>query len=378
MAEKLCVCAACHNRDAVWWCDVIIGGLHCANKKTREIRCVVSPMQMYQEGYFSVRKLVYWHDKIFILPTDLEKKWIVYDIATEKISYFHPVSFHYISEESVVIGSSLVCIPFFSNEPVLVIDLDTMQCIDKFDIWQRGKKPENIFEIWSASIAEAGISFLLRNSAYWCSIKGEKVQIVTLEISEPISCADICGSDGWALGMKGKTLYKFDEDGRCMAEIPIKVQREFVRLIATQRYIFLLPQEGSGLYVYDQYMQRFEIINSGMIENEHLFPGRLYVCSYWDYIIEGKTIHFMPCKYSYLSVDLETLECRQTDPDYPERFSKKCYWNYYLWIQELGQKKFREEVKDSLAGFLNMVIFSETGGAQDGIKKSKVWEFVSK
>lgn len=378
MAEKLCVCAACHNRDAVWWCDVIIGGLHCANKKTREIRCVVSPMQMYREGYFSVRKLIDWHDKILILPTDLEKTWIVYDIAAEEISYFHPVSFHYVSEESVVIGSGLVCIPFFSNKPVLVIDLDTMQCIDKIDIWQKGKKPENIFEIWSASVAETGISFLLRNSAYWCSIKGGKAQIVTLEIPEPVSCADLCGSDGWALGMKGKTLYKFDGNGKCRAEIPIKLQTEFVRLIATQRYIFLLPQEGSGLYVYDQYMQRFEIMNSGLTENEHLIPDQLYVCSYWDYIIEGKSIQFMPCKYPHLIVDLETLECRQKEPGYPEGFSKKCYWNYYLWIQELRKKVFWEEVKNSLAGFLNMVMFSETGEALSVVKKSKVWEYVKK
>ena len=58
MTEQSCVCALCQSEDAFWYCDTIIGGLHRVDKNTGAIRCVISPKDMYREGYFYVRKLL--------------------------------------------------------------------------------------------------------------------------------------------------------------------------------------------------------------------------------------------------------------------------------------------------------------------------------
>ncbi len=374
MAEKLCVCAVCQNDEAFWCCDVIIGGLHRVDKFTGKIRCVVSPRQMYQEGFFSVRKLLCWRDKILILPTELNRKWIVYDIATEKIRFIHPVSFPYFSEETIIVGTQAFCVPFVSDKPVLVLDMDTMQCMARLDIFYEGEKTESPFEIWNASVLGNGICFLMRDSNCLCRINGRDVKTIMLDIPETAGCADFYGDEGWVLTSGGTNLYRIDTDGKCLGRIPMKIRQEFVRLAATPRYIFLLPREGSTISVYDQYMQCFKYINSDKPEVGHLLPEPLYVGAYWDYMISENQIYFMQCKYALLIVDLDTLEYRQRDLHYSESFSKKNYWNYYWWIQQMYRKEFKEPMMYSLKGYLKMVTYNRAEACCDGVENSKIWE----
>lgn len=371
--EKLCACAVCQSSDSIWCCDVIIGGLHRIDKRTGRMKCVISPDQMYMDGYFTIRKLIYWNERILVLPTEFKRKWIAFTVDTEEITFCHPISFPYYTEEAIVVGNTLLCIPFSSDEPVLALNLDTMQYINKLDMWNKLEKPENPFEIWNASVMEDGICFLMRNSTYWCQINDKEVKTVKLEISEAVSSVDFCGSEGWALASGGKNLYKIDANGKCVDTVLMEIKQEYVRLIATQRYVFLLPKKGSGISVYDQCEHKFEVINSGRPEVNHLLLEPLYVCSYWDYIIEGKEIWFMPCRYSQLIVNLETLECRQADISYSESFSRKKYWNYCCWIQKLRQIEFKEETKDSLQGFLSMIVYSELENIKQ-VKSSRIWE----
>jgi hypothetical protein len=377
MAERVCVGAVCQNSEAFWCCDVIIGGIYRVDKSTGKIRCVVSPVQMYREGYFFVRKLLYWQDKIFILPTEFNRKWIVYCIASERISFCHPITFQYFSEETIIKESKGFCIPFFSDKPVLILDLDTMQCIDKLDIKCAGEESGIYFEIWNAFTLEDEICFLLKNSTCLCRINGRDIKTIILDIPKKAGCMDFYRNEGWVLAADGTNLYKVDVNGKCIDKIPMKINKEFVRLAATQRYVFLLPRKGSGIYVYDQYIQGFQFINAGRKEIKHLLPEPLYAGSYWDYIIDGSKIQFLQCKYPQLVVDLETLEYEQKEFCYSEKFSKEKYWNYYWRIQKMYGKIFKEPEADSLKGFLKMVIYSEKEKKQGVAVELKIWEYLN-
>ena len=111
-----------------------------------------------------------------------------------------------------------------------------------------------------------------------------------MEIPEKMSCADFCNNDGWALTVTGKTLYKLDENGACLEKIEMETNQKFIRLIATYRFVFLLPQKGNTILVYDAYLHQFNLINSGIEEISHLLPEKLYFSSYWEYIIEKNKI----------------------------------------------------------------------------------------
>ena len=378
MREKLCVCAVCQNNDSFWCIDAIIGGLYHFDKVNRSIRCVLSPKQIYREGYFLVRKILYWNRKIFILPTHLNKEWVVYNIQTEQIDYFHPIPFHFISEETIVIENHAFCIPFFSNEPVLILDLETLQYEKKINIWKEREMPEKIFEIWNAKTVENESYFLIHNSSYLCKISIKDEKIIILEIPEKMSCADFCNNDGWALTVTGKTLYKLDENGACLEKIEMETNQKFIRLIATYRFVFLLPQKGNMILVYDAYLHQFNLINSGIEEISHLLPEKLYFSSYWEYIIEKNKIHFMPCRYPYFIIDLVTLNNEQSDLSHSDIFSKEHYWKYYFWIQNLNPRIFVEETEENLVGFINMIKYIEVKAVEGRPKKSKIWEYMKK
>lgn len=363
--------SVCDDKENVWVMDFLIRGLFRVDKKSFMIECVLSPSDIYKEGIFDVQKLLDWDEHIVIIPVEINRNWVIFNKRTKGLERFCPVDTPLQCVDAVRAGSKIICIPLKVDLPVVVIDMKLRKCTNCIRFYQ-----EDISDaaggIWNTASYNNTIYFPVRGFRFVGATDGIQAKIVTLSLNEPIAAADLYGGKWWVVTTAGQDLFCIDESGNFVEQFPLDVQFSCIRVIATGRYIFMLPESGGTIHIFDTIDKKITKINTDI----NKLPGELRLVPYWHYYYDADNIVFLPHSYPCTVVHLDTLEVKHVEVLYKEEFIREYYWKYYGELRISGeQKSFGEDIKTRIPDFTRYAVYGQTKEicGEDGIG-TKIWK----
>ena len=349
--ESLRTVTACVDGRYIWTSDEALGGLCTIDRITFEVKSVLNTFQMNRYGKFHPKTIFEWKENIVIVPYELDRKWIVYNRVTGKIQYKNVVNSKWKTTGMHVVGENAYLAPNSVQDPIIILDLNSLTCVHIIEDW--GKKlPANKdqFVVWESVAMNTGISFSLYGTKYWIKVNHNNTKSYTLDIPYRIRNVDIWEDKMWILPTEGNFLCVADVDGRVLEIIHLSINNspistaDFVKIVATERYIFLLPFSDKGIFVYDKSEKRIIIITSNVIKS--MFPLQGFTVPYWEYFIEDGNICFMPWENRFLTINLDNLECSQRDIFLPEMISGIKLGKWLRWNQFYNEMFINQETNE--------------------------------
>lgn len=146
-------------------------------------------------------------------------------------------------------------------------------------------------------------------------------------MKEKLGDADGTEDEYWILPLTGGNIYCIDDEGNIIEKVKVVIDGEevgtenFIRIIFTGRYIFLLPLGEKDICVYDKSIRYFrwikrespKILSSiGYHEGEDTLP-------YYGYLKSEKGICLFPKFYKLMWIKLDTLDMEEKDIFLPYR-----------------------------------------------------------
>lgn len=362
----------CHDKEYIWVFDFVIGGLFRVNKETNFVECILSPMDLYNMGCFEIQKLIDWNDYVIIIPVNISKEWLLVNKTTKEVKRFCPISTQFSCSDAIRMENRIICIPSKVNEPIAVVDVCKKKCTNLIYQWfHQEDNPTMPGKIWYAINVGSTIYLPMRGLDYIGMTDGIQTKVIKMDLDEPIAAADYCAKKWWVSTFDGRSLYCLDETGKLLERFSLENQFICVRLIATDRFIFMLPDRGKSICVFDIKLSVFKIIT--VTDN---LPEEVYTAPYWNYLYADNSLLLLPFFNPCIIIDIDTLEIKYKEIVYTSDFIKEYYWEYRKehWLLG-GRKPFREDTKSSLQ---ELIRFTETVNVVKGDVDSKIgmkiWE----
>lgn len=354
MKENLYAYSFCHDKDYIWIIDFLIRGLFRINKKNFFIECMLSPMEIYKKKVFNIQKLLIWNNSILLIPQKLNERWTIFYKELKTVEQFCPIDKTYYCADAVLRENRVICIPLKVSEPIIVVDLREQKCINIIKLCVSKTEIHNLpGEIWSSIADNNKIYFPILESSFIGVTDGVNVNFIKLTLDIPVAAADLYKGKWWVITTGGKEIYCFDFKGNLLGKFLLNRQCNCVRLIATHRFIFLLPERGKALNVFDIKYEKIREINMTVKELQEPFHN----VSYWHYYCFDRKIVFLPHNFLCTVVDLDTLSVENKEMSFTEKFVRQYYWNFYREVRIFsGKKIFDEDINTSLRGYLKSII----------------------
>lgn len=356
---------SCLDQGLIWAIDDVIGGLYAINQKTLETECVIDCQKLFPCGKVSVLSLFKWREKyIVIVPQEINRKWIIYNKITGEIEY-KKVTERKCQEILLATDHEkkyLYFLPIYTYDPILIVDLNTLTCLQKIEGWSRGVAGNCTKTGWKGINSGQYIFFTIINTKILVRMNCEtrKIDLLKLDISENLIDVDYAYGELWILPVKGDQIYQIDENGMVVRNARLFVRDDksvlpnFARIVAQKRYLFLFPFYRKGIYVYDKWKEIMHIISeeNSVLEKE----DKQISLRYWEYYIRDNCICFLPFRENYVEIDLNTLAYKEEKILYPNIWSneekiRNCIWNHIyakdIFIREsdeCGMKTFLEYI----------------------------------
>lgn len=356
MKEYVHTDCQCHDNEYIWIIDFIIGGLFRINRKTYLVECILSPMEIYNSCYFEIRKIINWNDYIIMIPSKTSEDWLIFDKKTKGLTRFCPMTTSFYCSDAFRLGEKIICIPSRLNEPIAVVDMSIKKCINVIYQWFPSKDSSGLKgAIWDAINVNGTVFFPIRRLSYIGMTNGVQAKILKMDLEgDSIAAADFCAGKWWVAASDGWNLYCFDESGNLLEKFSSEMQFVCVRLITTNRFIFMLPKRGKSIHVFDIKLGKFKIIAiTDQSQKEVNFVP------YWNYFYEDKSLILLPYFYPCIIIDIETLQIKCKEITYTPEFVKKYYWEYYKETRLSGGQGFiLEDARSSLQDFMKLIEYA--------------------
>lgn len=377
MKEQLKSWVFYQDGEYLWCYDEIISALSRVDMNSLQVECIVSPMQLLVNGQYQVGNLLGWKDHIIIIPVEISRKWALYNKQDGEIEYDFFCSENYRVAEVILSGNMLVLFPISVKGSILVVDLLKRTVVRRFNLPDLNFSSEKDMEIWSVKVEQDSIYFLIQNSFFYGRLDAQGIQVIEINVNEPLACADFNRDTGWAISSSGKHLYHFDYEGKQLEKYLVGSKTEYTKMVIENNRIFLLPVDKSEIIVFEIDSKHFKKIGGQQESIACGFLELLNMPSYWGYIKKHNNIWFLPLKYSLEIVDLETLVCNQRKIEYSEDFSKKLYWDYCKFARMYKEFVYRENLSNSgLENYLDFIKKSNLSSGKDGelTDGKNIWE----
>lgn len=312
--------------------DVIIG-LYSIDQKTFETKYVIDCQKLFPSGKFNISSLFIWkEDYIVIIPREINRKWIFYNKITKKIEYKKIIEQE--CQEILIVAdqdrNQLYFLPLYIHDPIVIVDMNTLTCSQMIENWSEGL-PDNCYvTAWKGAYNGKYVFFPIRNTKILVRMNCEtrEVNLLELAISENVLGVDCFLGELWILPIEGNRLYQINENGQVIDVVKLLIKNStellpnFGRIVAKNRYIFLLPYYRNGIYVYDKFEKKTYIISEENLDVEKKYK-ECYL-RYWEYYVRENRICFLPYHDScYIEIDLDTLVYEKKELFYPIEWSDK-------------------------------------------------------
>lgn len=317
---------ACLDNELLWIIDDVIGGLYFIEWKTLEAKCAIDLWGLFRYGKFEVQSLLKWKENyIVIIPREIDRMWIFYNKITEEIEYRKIIEQK--CQEILVADNRenlLYFCPLYIQDPILIIDLDTLTCSQIIENWIEKVPCDCSITSWRGANNGKYIFFPIRNTRTLVRINCgiQKVDLLKLDISEKVIDVDYAFGELWALPMSGSKLYQMDENGLIVNTVELLLEDaadllpDFARIVVQKRYMFLLPCYRRGIYVYDKLSEKTYIVPEQSIDSEEK-DQEIYL-RYWEYCIRNNQILFLPYMDQCIVINLDSLVYEQKEIFYPD------------------------------------------------------------
>lgn len=337
--ESLRTGAAVIDDTLIWTIDEIIGGLYTINRVTFEVENVLDPLQVFKYGKFKIQSIFRWKDFIILVPSELNKRWVIYDKKNRVVEYKEVVACTGRTTGIYIIGEMGFLIPATTDVPVIIINIETMTIFQLIRNWNRTIEDSSngFLESRTGIIADEDAFFYLFDTKYLIKIAPCAVETFRLQI--PYGICSISYSDNgiWVLPTEGNYIYRVDKEGWIIEQVAFNLNNEmisasdFVRIVSTNRYIFLLPLSKRSIYVFDRLNKVFLTVNVKDESLKNKIPALCYTTPYWEYCIENRMLYFMPLENKLLEINLETFELKQKNTYLPALISGRSLLDWYGW-----------------------------------------------
>lgn len=336
----------------IWTDDIIIGGIYTIDKFTFDVKCVIDPAQMFKYGKFIVISIFQWKNYIIVVPDALDKSWILYDKINDTVHYKRICTFKWRSSGLYFAGENMYLTPVKADDPIVVISSEKLSFVHLVkDWWKKGVADDNHpLEIWNLAgvTSENTLYFYIYNTKYIVEVNKKNAVLHFIE-HIPYGIVSISYSDGeiWVLPKKGNYIYVLNEKSLELHTIHLTSAKQeisagyFSRIIAAERYVFMLPRSDSKIYVYDKQEECIKIIGIEDKKIKNLFP---ILCgeTYWESCFETNKVYFMPLMNQLIIIDMETLMWESKEIYLPSSIRNFGLMYWFSW-----NKCF---VKDAIGG----------------------------
>ncbi len=374
MREKLIGWVYCQDDKYLWCYDEVISALSRVEIESMQTQCMVSPMQLLNDGCFEIGKLIKWKNKIIILPREISKKWIFYDIGSGKVDYGAVCTDSHRLADAILFENVLVIFSVFVKDPILVVDLMERKVVKRIDF---GLLPQKGMHIMDVTVDQGDIRFLIRNSSFCGRLNSKGIHLTQIRVKAPFACADFFDGTGWAVTCKGDLLYHFDSDGTILDCYKINLGIEFKRIVFEGGRIFLLSAYEGMIKIFD-IENGYEINVCAQQESNFAnLPELFKQVDYWGYMKKDSDIWFLPLKYPLQIVNIDTLMCRQEMLQYSEEFSENEYWEYCRYARKMKRFIYSEKLpNESLERYVELIKGNKTSIDRKSKSSSgkKIWD----
>lgn len=305
----------------IWTSDEAIGGLYTIDKSTFEMKCILNPLQVFKYGKFRVISIFQRGDCIVLTPSDLDKQWVIYNKKNGKVEYENVVKVDGETTGFFIIEKKGFLIPATANDPIAVVDVETMTICRMDKDWNTNLEKNNgdILRTVTGVAGDTDAFFYLYDTKYIVKINQDKTEILVLEIPEGICSVDYSDNKLWILPNEGTYIYVADKAGNILEKIPLIVENlflkscNFIRIVLTKQYVFLLPALEKKICIYDKQKRDLFFISMGQGKLRNKFPLQCHTVPYWEYCIDNNRLCFMPLENKYLEIKLDTFKWEQKD-----------------------------------------------------------------
>lgn len=368
--------------ETIYAYDEITHGLYKFSIYERKVDMVISPQNIYCDSSNKIMGISKSKNELILIPLFLNTKWIFYDLNEKKIRYSFPIKSKICISGTITIGRNLFLIPSDIYNPIIVFSLDDMKVIKTYEKWNGIDRKEDEIYIWGASAYDDFAVFPIVNSKVIYCANLSNVNMIKLDIPDPIFSLSVYKNKIWVLPVSGKSIYALDFKGKIIEKVELsqvgpKISaNRFNRIVVLDEAVYLLPNYGGNILAYQCHKKQLIQINVGRICTH----GRLFmeeITPYWDFIIEDKILHILPRDCRYKKINVLSLENEEVCLYYGKNINYAKYWGM------LGreQKKYiYDKRKSDLNDFLQYTIYSHESCLlkKDELIGRKVWEKVKK
>lgn len=362
--------------------DEITHGLYKFTFEQRQVMLVLSPYNIHRNTSDRIQGISKIGNELILIPSHLNSEWVFYDVKKSRIRYASPVSDKVSISDAITIKRNLFLIPSDIYNPIILISLDNMRQVKKFDNWyiQNTEKIKIGVSIWGAHSLGNQIVFPIINSNCIGYLNTEKANTISLNVECQILSASMSENRIWVLPTSGEYIYAANFKGEITDTVNLfetnhpVLASDFIRIVVIDRSVFLFPVYRKNIFVYQIDEKKLVEIKTkvrplwGSLFAQDLIP-------FWNFIIENKRLHLLPCDYQYETINISSLKSDNYSLYYKDNISE--YWRLieYKWKDQI----FREK-EDNIEQFLLFLMHfqSNYGKKQEEKIGKQIWTQFSK
>ena len=341
----------------IWVNDMGIGGIYTIDKFTFDVKCMIDPARLYKYGKFEIISIFQWNNYIVVVPDELDKSWIIYDKSNEKVQYKRISTDGWKLSGLYFVGEIGYLIPATIDYPIVIISLEKLSITQMIKgWWRKGGIHYNLpLEIWhlAGTVSENCVYFYIYNTKYVMKINKENVERYSIE-HIPYGIVGISYSDGeiWVLPKKGKCIYVLNENAIVLNSIQLFANKQelsadyFSRIIATNKYVFMLPRSDTNIYFYNKQKGYIKIINAECRKLKNLFSISCNGATYWESCFDENRVYLMPLTNQLLIINMDTLMCEAKDVSLPSSIQNFGLIYWFGWNRWFIKDVIGEEIDE--------------------------------
>lgn len=365
--------------ETIYFYDLITQGLYKFILGIGEVNMTISPADIYRNMNDTVRGILKRKNEIILIPMSIDSEWIFYDTKKKGVRCDFPINSRINISGAVTAGSNLFLIPINVDSPVIMMSLDTMKVVKKYEDWHKNIEGKMDYAtIWGAySYGDSVIFPVVFTNSVVCVDK-ENIKVLEVKIPNTILSVSTWKDRIWILPTAGDSIYITDMEGEIVERVNLsRIETgvsvdKFVRIVATGEAVFLFPIQGEDICVYLSKKNQIVRIRTGA----SLLYGRLFEenrIPYWDFVIENETLHMLPCDCRYKTINISSLENEEYSLYYGKNIDHEKYWRTvkYDWKDCVFEKE-----RNNLEDFFQYVRYFDNDRLVKENKKfgKEIWE----
>ncbi len=366
--ESLRIGTVSVDDKVAWTTDEMINGLYSVDKLTLEVKNILDPSQIFKYGRFRIISIFQWKCNVILVPSELDKKWIIYNKEQKKVEYKDIVHLRGKTSGIYISGKRGILIPASSIDPIVIIDLETMERAEIIEKWDSKIIEKNRKKLGTGTgiIVNEKVYFYLYDTKNVIKINQNTVDVYRLHIPNGICSMDYSDDKLWILPTKGCYIYGIDKKG-VVEKINLFRNRklfsasDFIRIVTAGKYIFLLPISKKEIVAYEVQKDKVYFINTEGNNLQNIFPIRVPTTAYWGYYIEGNILYILPLENKLLEVNLNTMKCNSKEVYLPSFISGRGLKYWIEWNQWfIPYTKNKELNEKSIEIYCNILKMNDT------------------